>query len=247
MNVMFCFLTIIFGIIFLPLFLIGFLFSAILSLFVSKKKDYKKDGGLYRVLLNFLTWYVLTLLRVKVIVKNSELLRKGDRVLFVCNHISAYDPLIGWLYLRKIRPAFVSKPENMKVPIFGKFVKKLLFTSIDRENPKNALKTINKCAELLKEKEVSVCIYPEGTRNKEKELLPFHNGVFKIAQKSESDIAVATVLGTDKIRKRAFFHKTVVNLDIVSVIPYSEIKDVGTQEISDRVKSIMEENLKYYN
>ncbi|MBQ9514429.1 MAG: 1-acyl-sn-glycerol-3-phosphate acyltransferase [Clostridia bacterium] len=247
MNVILFILTIIFGIVFLPLFILGLLLSAFLSLFIGKDTEYKKDNGFYRALFNVLTWYFLTVLRVKVVVSGKELIKGDDRVLFVCNHISAYDPLITWLSLRDIRPAFVSKPENMKVPVFGRFVKKLLFTAIDRENPKLAIKTIVKSGERLKDKAVSVCIYPEGTRNREKGLLPFHNGVFKIAQKGESDILVATVYGTQDINKRLTLKRTVVHLDLISLLHYAEIKDVGTQEIGDRVKSLMEENLKKYN
>ena len=61
---------------------------------------------------------------------------------------------------------------------------------IARENPRNALLTIEKAAKLIESDEVSIGIYPEGTRSKECVLLPFHNGVFKIAQKAS--VAVLT-------------------------------------------------------
>lgn len=62
---------------------------------------------------------------------------------------------------------------------------------IDRENPRNALVTVQKAADLLTSDTVNVAIYPEGTRSKNCTLLPFHNGVFKIAQKVEVPIAVS--------------------------------------------------------
>ncbi len=75
------------------------------------------------------------------------------------------------------------------------------FLPIDRENPRKAIPTINRAAKLLKEQEVSVGIYPEGTRGKDCRLLPFHNGVFKIAQKAEAPIAVLSITGTEKYPK----------------------------------------------
>lgn len=65
--------------------------------------------------------------------------------------------------------------------------------AIDRENPRNALLTIEKAAKLIESDEVSIGIYPEGTRSKECVLLPFHNGVFKIAQKASVPIVVASI------------------------------------------------------
>lgn len=51
--------------------------------------------------------------------------------------------------------------------------------------------TVQKAADLLTSDTVNVAIYPEGTRSKNCTLLPFHNGVFKIAQKAEVPIAVS--------------------------------------------------------
>ena len=83
--------------------------------------------------------------------------------------------------LRKEKLIFVSKPENWNIPIAGRLAVRCCFRTIDRENARNALRTIQDCARLLDEKAGPVVIYPEGTRSKTGELLPFHNGVFKIA------------------------------------------------------------------
>lgn len=73
--------------------------------------------------------------------------------------------------------------------------------AIDRENPRNAIKTIEKAAQLIEKKEVSIAVYPEGTCGKECVPLPFHNGVFKIAQKASVPIVVAAVQRTEQIHR----------------------------------------------
>ena len=80
--------------------------------------------------------------------------------------------------------------------------------AIDRENPRNAMKTIIKASKLLQKGEVSVGVYPEGTRSKECKLLPFHNGVFKIAQRADAPIAIVAISGTEKVSKNYPLHKT---------------------------------------
>lgn len=64
-------------------------------------------------------------------------------------------------------------------------MKRLYCLFLDRENPKEGLKTILQAIDYVKHG-ISICIFPEGTRNKGEELslLPFHNGSFKIAEKT---------------------------------------------------------------
>ena len=104
--------------------------------------------------------------------------------MFVGNHRSNFDPIIEWLVLKPWDIAFISKGENFKIPFFGRIIRKCCFMPIDRENPRKALRTINKASDLLQSGEVSIGVYPEGTRSKTGELLPFHDGVFHIAKKA---------------------------------------------------------------
>ena len=135
--------------------------------------------------------------------------------------------------------AFISKPENFKIPLLGKVARKCMYTAIDRGNAKNAIKTINRTAELIKSGVISFGVYPEGTRSKGEHMLPFHDGVFKIAQKADAPIVVAAISGTEKIHKNAPWKRTVVHFDIVDVISAEEIKDKSSHEIGDMVKEEM--------
>ena len=184
----------------------------------------------------------MKLLRIRVHVSGIEKIPKDTKVLFVSNHRSNFDPIITWYILKKWKIAFVSKPSNFKIPFFGRIIRKCCFMPIDRENPRNAIVTINKAAKLLKKQEVSIGIYPEGTRSKNGQLLPFHNGVFKIAQKAEAAIVVLCVTGTEKISKRTPFRRTDVYLDVLEVFSAQGIKETRTEMISTAVRRLMEIN-----
>ena len=92
--------------------------------------------------------------------------------------------MVQWWVLRRWPLAFVSKPSNMRKFVIGPFVRRCCFLPIDRENARNALTTINAAAGLIRSHVCSFAIYPEGTRSKSGELLPWHAGSLKIAQKA---------------------------------------------------------------
>jgi 1-acyl-sn-glycerol-3-phosphate acyltransferase len=175
-------------------------------------------------------------------VTGEELLPTDRRILYVGNHVSNYDPIITWHVFPKAKLSFISKASNFKIPWFGRFIRRCCFMDIDRENPRNAIVTINRAAELLKNQEVSIGVYPEGTRSKSAELLPFHNGVFKIAQKANVDIAVVSLIGTEKIHKNFPLRRTDIYVDVLEIIPASEIKGVKTEIIGGRVEALLRVN-----
>ena len=226
----------------LGLFALYVLFLGACALLVDPKKEYEKNSPYYRFLLDSVTAAAMKLLRIRVHVSGIEKIPKDTKVLFVSNHRSNFDPIITWYILKKWKIAFVSKPSNFKIPFFGRIIRKCCFMPIDRENPRNAIVTINKAAKLLKKQEVSIGIYPEGTRSKNGQLLPFHNGVFKIAQKAEAPIVVLCVTGTEKISKRTPFRRTDVYLDVLEVFSAQGIKETKTEMIGTAVRRLMEIN-----
>lgn len=215
------------------------------SLLVHTDREYPENSRYYRWLLNSATGIMILVLRIRLKVSGVEKLPEG-RFLLVSNHRSNFDPILTWFVLRKRDIAFVSKRENFDVPIFGRFIRRCCFMAIDRENPRNAIRTIDQAAVLIREDKVSVGIYPEGTRSKECVLLPFHPGVFKIAQKANVPVVVMTVNGTEKIHRNVPFHRTVINLDILKVIPAEKVTSERTALISEDVRETMAQQLTKY-
>jgi len=226
----------------LAILILYFLFLGVCALLVDPQKEYAQNSPFYRFLLESATAAAIKLLRIRIHISGIEKIPKNEKVQFVCNHRSNFDPLITWHALKKWKIAFVSKPENFRVPFFGRIIRKCCFLPIDRENPRKAIVTINKAAKLLKKQEVSIGIYPEGTRSKTCRLLPFHNGVFKIAQKAESPIVVLCITGTEKISQRTPFQHTDVYLDVLEVFPTQGVKETKTEMIGTAVRHLIATN-----
>jgi len=228
----------------LSLFITYVLVLAISSLFVDTKRIYDKHSKYYRALVNSFTVLIRIFLRIKIHTKGMEKLEntlpKGSRFLLVQNHRSNFDPILTWLILMKYDVAFISKEANMHIPIFGRLIRKCCFMAIDRENAREAIKTIIKASEIIKDDQVSYGIYPEGSRNKEyKGLLPFHNGVFKIAQLAKVPIVVTTIRGTEDVHRNFPKRHTDVYFEVTSVILPENIVKTSTKEIGAEVEKQM--------
>ena len=72
--------------------------------------------------------------------------------------------------------------------------------------------------------------------------MPFHNGVFKIAQKAEAPIVVLSITGTEKISKRTPFQPTDVYLDVLEVFPAQGVKETKTEMIGTAVRHLIATN-----
>ena len=223
----------------IALLLLYLLFLGICVLFIDKKKEYDRQSRFYRALADSLNAVILFFCRVRIHTVGKEKLPKDTLYLLVGNHISGYDPLITMRALREEKLIFVSKPENWNIPIAGRLAVRCCFRTIDRENARNALRTIQDCARLLNEKAGSIVIYPEGTRSKTGELLPFHNGVFKIAQEAKVPIIVMSISGSPAVKKNAPWRRTDVTLRILSVLPAEKICSMRTAAIGNEVRSIL--------
>ncbi|MBQ6727363.1 MAG: 1-acyl-sn-glycerol-3-phosphate acyltransferase [Clostridia bacterium] len=212
------------------------LFLFALSLFV-RNKEYSKASRFYRSVITYHMRLILFFSRVKVVVSGKEKLAAvKDKFLLVGNHRSDFDPIITAIGLKLKEFAFISKPENFKIPFLGKIAKKCLYLPIDRDNPRNAIKTIVRAAELIKNGAASYGVYPEGTRSKSVNMLPFHDGVFKIAQKAGSPVVVVGVRGSEKVYENAPWKKTVVYVDVVDVIDAETATALSSHELSERVR-----------
>ena len=229
---------------FVALILLWFLLLVVMSAAVDVKKPQKKDNRFYRTVIHWTADALITLLRVKITTQGTEKLPKDGRFLLVCNHLNDVDPVILLTVFRKSQLAFISKRENDQKFIIGPFLHRILCQPINRENDREALKTILKCVELLKEDQVSVGVFPEGYVSLDRLLHPFRAGVFKIAQKAGVPIVVCTLRDSHQVLRNARKLKpSQVEVHLLDVIPAEQLKGVTAMQVADRVHAMMAADL----
>ena len=207
---------------------------------VDLDKPQEKDNAFYRLVMYLYVDALITLFKAKVHTKGLEKTPKDGRFLLVCNHQHMADVGVLISKFKKSKIAFISKQENRDMPVIGKFMHRTSSQMLDREDDRQALRVILKCIQMIKDNEVSVAVFPEGTRSKTGKLLPFRNGAFKIAQKANVPIVVCTINGTGPLFHNLKKLKTThIDLHLVDVIQPEELKGKTTAEIGQRVYEMM--------
>ena len=228
----------------LPLFVMGYVAAVliyILLLFSCLALLPNKDPSprlrrITHVFVRLTLSWITRLLGYRIRIEGADAL-PDTPFLWVCNHRSAFDPICTVAAVPRDL-VFVAKPGVLKIPIIGYLMKKVGFMAIDRENARNAVTTIKRAAELIRDVGLSVGIYPEGTRSKDGSLLPFHAGSFKIAKLAECPVVVVSI----RYEKTFLWFKR-VHLHVVDVINENYVAENNTATLSERAETAIREDL----
>ncbi|HJD40659.1 MAG TPA: 1-acyl-sn-glycerol-3-phosphate acyltransferase [Candidatus Blautia stercoripullorum] len=156
--------------------------------FVGKQNKRKKDISSLRII-QAVFRLILKVTGADITIIGHERVPKDQAVLYIGNHRSYFDILLTYV-LCPDTTGYIAKKEMEPIPLLSNWMKYLHCLFLDRKDIKEGLKTILTAIDEIK-KGVSICIFPEGTRNKhdsELEMLPFHEGSFKIATKTNCPV-----------------------------------------------------------
>ncbi|MCR4714471.1 MAG: 1-acyl-sn-glycerol-3-phosphate acyltransferase [Treponemataceae bacterium] len=206
-------------------------------------KEYEKPSKGYYKVFNAGYSYLCRLAGARIHVSGLEKVPFDKPFLFVSNHRSKFDNMVESVALKKSVIAFITKPENFKIPIGRHYMKRSCYLPIDRDNPRVAMETIIKASDMLKNGVCSVGVFPEGTRGDGTSLLDLKPGCFKIALKAKCPVVVGTIRGTEMLHKHFPFRRTDIYFDIVKVLSEKELENIKTVQIADDVRNLMETSL----
>lgn len=171
----------------------AWLFLCIVGLFSMPLRD-----KMTMACMHFAFKIVLLAAGTRVHISGYDNIPKDKAVVFIGNHRSMFDILIAYSIFPKIT-SFIAKKEIKKVPILSWWMMLLHNLFLDRNDIKQGLKVILTAIEYV-EKGINICIFPEGTRNKtEEDILKFHEGSFKVADKSGCPIIPMTMYNMSAI------------------------------------------------
>ena len=177
----------------LPFFLVNSVFFGIIAVIFSLLTSEKTRNfiGVMWANLNC----ILTPVFVKV--KGRENIDPKQSYVIVVNHQSAYDIII--LYARLgIYFKWLMKKEIRKIPGIGFGSQAIGHILINRSSTKAAIETINYAKSKIKDG-TSMLIFPEGTRSRTHDMLPFKKGAFWFAFDLNLPILPVTINGTREI------------------------------------------------
>ena len=222
----------------------GFLYLLLLGSRVDLDREQEEDDPHYRKVIESYLESVLPVLRVHIRSTGLQKVPTDRRFLLVCNHCNNIDPLLIMDQLAGYQLAFIAKKEARDMFLVGTMMHALQCQLIDRENDREALKTILKCIRILKEDKASVGVFPEGYIQPDRKLHPFRPGVFKIAQKAQVPIVVCTLKGTaNAIDNLLHYRPTDIKLSVLEVLEPESFMNKKTVEIAEEIYQMMAQDL----
>ncbi|MCL1038456.1 1-acylglycerol-3-phosphate O-acyltransferase [Shewanella submarina] len=187
---------------------------------------------------------VAPVLGIKVIVRRPAGESKGPCV-YLANHQNNYDMFTHTAAVPK-GTVSLGKKSILWMPLFGQIYWLSGNILIDRKNRSKAFDTMAKTAQKIKEKCLSVWIFPEGTRSRGRGLLPFKAGAFHTAIAAGVPMVPVLASNQSDIRLNRWNNGVV----IIEVMDPVETKGLGkdsVKELAGRVHKIMEEKLAQLN
>jgi 1-acyl-sn-glycerol-3-phosphate acyltransferase len=142
----------------------------------------------------------LGLVGIRFRVVGREYVPANRAVVFVSNHQSNVDPPLLYRVLHR-RLHLIYKAELQKLPILARAFGIAGFIAIDRRNRERAMAAIERGADAVR-RGASFLMFPEGTRSRTGELLPFKRGGFAMAIKAQAPLIPVAISGARAAMKK---------------------------------------------
>lgn len=145
------------------------------------------------------TWHIAGL---KLTVNGYENIPQDQSVLFIGNHTGMFDIVTTYPLMKK-PTGYVAKDSIKKVPGLSWWMYFVNCIFLNREDPREGLKSILKASDYIKNG-ISIFLFPEGTRSKDGKLHEFKDGGFKIATKVGAPIIPVGIKGSSAMFEDQF-------------------------------------------
>jgi 1-acyl-sn-glycerol-3-phosphate acyltransferase len=199
----------------------------------------------YFILTKIFSAPVLVISGIKVKITGKENVIPKTPYVFVSNHRSLFDIPVLQRYVPNDF-SFVFKKEIARVPLFGWQMQLGPHIIIDRQNPSKAMKSIEKAKKMLMHKKISVLLFPEGTRSKTGEMLPFKRGAFHLSTQVGFPIIPVSISGTENLFQKKPFKINPGNVKLHFGEPILS-NNISTRkeelELMEKVRDIISKNI----
>ena len=176
----------------------------------------------------------------KIKYSNYSKIHDTKPAIYVMNHASALDIFVA-MALCPYGGCGVGKKEIVKIPFFGQVYWLSGHLLIDRSNRKKAIESMNNLSEQVKNNNLSIWIWPEGTRSEDGKLLPFKKGFAHLAL--ATNLPIVPVILHDAHRrwpaKSMNFYPGECQVDILDPIKTDSWKRESIDEHVEQVRDVM--------
>ncbi len=180
---------------------------------------------------------LLKIVRIRVTVEGLENIDPNAAYVFASNHLSYMDTPVVLSHI-PMQFRFMAKKGLFQIPFLGTHLIQAGHIPVPREDPRAAVKTLTRAAEMIRDRGISILVFPEGGRSEDGNLQPFKEGAAYIAIKAGVPIVPIALIGTRQILPMgaATFHAGKVRLRISSPIPTNGMTLRDREALTERVR-----------
>ena len=182
---------------------------------------------------------ILSAAGTPVVASGLEHIPRDQPVIYASNHSSMFDI---WALFATLPGSvrFVAKRELFRIPVLGRAMLAVGHVPIDRTARKRAFEAYDEAARMIRGG-TSVVVFPEGTRSRTGELLPFKNAPFGLAIAAQVPIVPVYVHHTFEILPKGAWRlrPRPIRLVVGQTIPTAGRRPEDRERLRDEVRAAM--------
>ncbi|XP_074310927.1 1-acyl-sn-glycerol-3-phosphate acyltransferase-like [Silene latifolia] len=158
------------------------------------------------------------------------------RAIYISNHASIIDMFLT-MWLTPTGTVSIAKKEIVWYPLIGQLYFLANHPRIDRSNPQAAIKSMKEVSRAVHKNNLSLIIFPEGTRSKNGRLLPFKKGFVHLALQTRLPLVPIVLIGTHKAWRKGGLRVRPVHIT-VRYLPPINTEDWTEDKINEYVNMV---------
>jgi len=157
----------------------------------------------------------------------------------VSNHESLADPVVVGPLPWQMK--WLSKESNFRIPFIGWMMWLAGDIKVQRGDPESRAASFAKLRQSL-DAGSSVMLFPEGTRSKTTEMLPFHNGAFRLAIEARTPILPIIIKGSRGalVPGTAYFRRAHIEVEVLELVSVEGLTVSDVESLRDRVRALID-------
>lgn len=184
---------------------------------------------------------ILKILGYRLKIETKTTFEDSQSILFVSNHQGTLDPMLI-IASSPVPMSFISKKENERLPIVGRWARNIETIHFDRETREGNIFMLREASRYLRASK-HVLIFPEGTRSRGDTMNLFKQGALKPAYLGKSSIVPITLnhaycMDTSSCKTRD------LSIYYGNQIPYDEIKSMTQEDLTNWIYQSIDKKIK---
>jgi 1-acyl-sn-glycerol-3-phosphate acyltransferase len=191
------------------------------------------------------SWLILRIAGISLKVEGLKHIDTSRKYVFMVNHQSNVDIPVLVQSLPQFQLRWIAKRELLWVPFFGWALWASKHVTVDRSDPLDAAKSLQRAKERIAAG-ISVVVFPEGTRSQDGKLLRFKKGGLLLAVQTGTAIVPVTINGSGAVLPAGAWRLRpgIIEVTVGKSLPVEGYRPGNLRLLSEQVRESIAEHLR---